>query len=221
MIDLHTHSIFSDGALIPSELVRRAWVKGYRAIAITDHADHANYDFIIPRVAQVARLLAERHRMIVIPGVEITHVHPADISALATEARKKGAEIIVVHGETLAEPVIAGTNRAALDSPIDVLAHPGLITDEEAQLAAKRSIFLEITTRSGHSLANGHVASMARKHGAPLVINTDSHSPGDLATREEANRIARGAGLTEEEISRIISQTDAFIGRICAYGSHS
>ena len=37
MIDLHTHSFFSDGVLSPSELIRRAVVKGYKAIAITDH----------------------------------------------------------------------------------------------------------------------------------------------------------------------------------------
>jgi len=37
MIDLHTHSLFSDGELIPSELVSRAAAAGYRAIAITDH----------------------------------------------------------------------------------------------------------------------------------------------------------------------------------------
>jgi predicted metal-dependent phosphoesterase TrpH len=34
MIDLHTHSFLSDGELLPSELVRRAKVKGYRIIGI-------------------------------------------------------------------------------------------------------------------------------------------------------------------------------------------
>ena len=42
MIDLHTHSLFSDGALVPSEHVRRVEVLGYEAIAITDHADDSN-----------------------------------------------------------------------------------------------------------------------------------------------------------------------------------
>ena len=58
MIDLHTHSIFSDGELIPSELVRRARIKGYRAIAITDHGDASNLDFIIPRVAGICEKLS-------------------------------------------------------------------------------------------------------------------------------------------------------------------
>ncbi len=42
MIDLHTHSFFSDGELIPSELIRRAEAIGYKAIAITDHVDSSN-----------------------------------------------------------------------------------------------------------------------------------------------------------------------------------
>ena len=39
MFDLHTHSLLSDGELLPSELARRYEEKGFRAIAITDHAD--------------------------------------------------------------------------------------------------------------------------------------------------------------------------------------
>ncbi|MEK7309147.1 MAG: PHP domain-containing protein, partial [Nitrospirota bacterium] len=31
MIDLHTHSLLSDGVLLPSELIRRAYVIGYKA----------------------------------------------------------------------------------------------------------------------------------------------------------------------------------------------
>ncbi|MEN6421936.1 MAG: PHP domain-containing protein, partial [Smithella sp.] len=53
MIDLHTHSIFSDGDLVPAELVQRAWAAGYKVLAITDHVDHSNIDFIIPRIIKV------------------------------------------------------------------------------------------------------------------------------------------------------------------------
>jgi len=47
MIDLHTHTTFSDGELIPSELVRRAETLGYRAIAITDHVDFTNIEHVL------------------------------------------------------------------------------------------------------------------------------------------------------------------------------
>ncbi|MBN1662853.1 MAG: histidinol phosphate phosphatase domain-containing protein [Deltaproteobacteria bacterium] len=199
MIDLHTHSIFSDGELIPSELARRAKVIGCRAIAITDHGDHSNIDFIVPRIVNVCRKLSAACAIAVFPGIELTHVPPEYICELSMEARRLGAKIIVVHGETIVEPVPPGTNAAALRSPIDILAHPGLITEQEAALAAERHIFLEISARKGHSLTNGHVVGMARRCKAGLVLNTDTHAPGDLIGDDQARKIALGAGLTEEE----------------------
>ena len=59
MIDLHTHSIFSDGELIPAELAQRAFAAGYKVLAITDHVDHSNIDFIIPRIIKVCSKITE------------------------------------------------------------------------------------------------------------------------------------------------------------------
>ena len=199
MIDLHTHSIFSDGELIPSELARRAKVTGYSVLAITDHGDHSNFDFIIPRLVKVCQKLTAALAIQVIPGIELTHIPPEYIYDLAVEARHAGAKIIVVHGETIAEPVAEGTNAAALRAPIDILAHPGLITKDEAMEAVRNSIYLEITTRKGHSLTNGHVVKMARQAKAPLILNSDSHAPHDLVHKDMARKIALGAGLTEAE----------------------
>ena len=211
MIDLHTHSIFSDGELVPSELARRAVAKGYRAIAITDHADHSNLDFIIPRIVTVCEKISETCPLQAIPGIELTHVHPDHISSLAREARALGAKIIVVHGETIVEPVMPGTNRAALEAPVDILAHPGLLTEEEAKLAAAGSMFLEISARKGHSLTNGRVAALARRFGAKLVLNTDTHSPRDLVDREMAGMIAKGAGMTDEEIRMMFGNSESLV----------
>ncbi len=216
MIDLHTHSLFSDGELIPSELVSRAVAAGYLALAITDHGDESNIDFIIPRLVKACRKLAAAYRMPVLPGIELTHVPPADVVALAREARAMGAAVVVVHGETIVEPVPPGTNAAALQSDIDILAHPGLLTEEEAATAASRRIFLEITTRGGHSYTNGHVLKMARVAGAPLLLNTDCHAPRDLTTRERAVKIARGAGMSEEEIAGMWKNSEALVKRASA-----
>lgn len=207
MLDLHTHSIFSDGELIPSELIRRAKVSGYRAIAITDHGDQSNVDFVIPRIVKVCRKLSEAYDIMVVPGIELTHVPPLYISEMAKEVRGLGARIVLVHGETITEPVAPGTNLAALRSDIDILAHPGLITEEEALLAGSKGIFLEITTRRGHSLTNGHVLKTARQCGAKLILNTDTHSPEDIISRDQAEKIARGAGMTEDEVAAIFKNS--------------
>ncbi len=214
MIDLHTHSIFSDGDLVPAELSQRACAAGYKILAITDHVDHSNIDFIIPRIIKVCSKINQAGKIKVFAGVEITHVAPSQIADLADDARKMGAKIIIVHGETIVEPVPAGTNLAALKSSIDILAHPGLLTEKEARLAAERGIYLEITTRRGHSFSNGHVAQMAKKFKARLILNNDAHSPADFVGLERAKLIARGAGLNDKEMAVMFENSRRMVKKL-------
>jgi histidinol phosphatase-like PHP family hydrolase len=123
---------------------------------------------------------------------------------LTLQARTWGAQIVLVHGETIVEPVPPGTNRRAVAAGVDILAHPGLITEEEVIEAREKGVFLEITARKGHSLTNGHVARLAQKVGASLIFNTDAHAPDDLILRDSALKIAQGAGLTQEDFERML-----------------
>ena len=211
MIDLHTHSILSDGALVPAELVRRCQQRGYRALAITDHCDPSNLQFVIEAIAEFCEAVAGAYgELQVLPGCEISHVPPILINGLVVRARDLGAEVVLVHGETIVEPVASGTNRAAIESGCDVLAHPGLIDPEDVALAAERGVMLEISGRKGHSLTNGHVARLAVQHGAGLVFGSDGHGPGDYPSRQEAEAIARGAGLTDEQIAEMFRNAARF-----------
>lgn len=214
MIDLHTHSFFSDGELIPSELVRRYESLKYSAVAITDHADSSNMDFIIPRIVKVASFLNNTQTVKVIPGIELTHMPPELIEPHVFKARELGASLVIVHGETIVEPVSPGTNRAGIEAGADILAHPGLITDEDAELAAERGTLLEISGRSGHSLTNGHVAKTAAKSGAGMILNSDMHSPGDIMTEEFARKIIEGAGLTSNSFSVFLSNARRLLEKI-------
>lgn len=214
MIDLHTHTFFSDGALVPAEHLRRVQVLGYKAIAITDHVDSSNIDFVVPRIVQAAIDLNPFSRTRLIPGVELTHVPPQMIASLTARARELGALLVVVHGETPVEPVIPGTNLAALEAGVELLAHPGFISEKEVKMAAARGIFLELTGRKGHSLTNGHVARLAVEHGALLTVNSDAHEPGDFLPVEMAEKIALGAGLSAERYQQIRHDMSDFVKRL-------
>lgn len=205
MYDLHTHTILSDGEMLPIELVRRAAVLGYRILAVTDHADRSNLTDLVVAVEQVRRS-ARCYEVDLLVGVELTHVPPSEISALAREAKELGADVVVVHGETVVEPVAPGTNRVACTCEyVDVLAHPGLITLEDARLAADAGIALEITSRAGHNRTNGHVLRMARETGCILTVDSDTHAPSDLMTAESRRAVALGAGMTEAECATVLS----------------
>ena len=214
MIDLHTHTFFSDGALVPAEHLRRVEVLGYQAVAVTDHADSSNLDFIIPRMVQVAHDLNPHSNTRLIPGIELTHVPPALIAPLTRKARKLGALVVVVHGETPVEPVAAGTNLAAIEAGADILSHPGFISEKEVQLAADKGVLLELSGRKGHSLTNGHVARLALQAGAKLAVNADAHDPGDFLTAEMARKVALGAGLTDKEYNQIRIDMKSFVDNL-------
>ena len=208
MYDFHTHTFLSDGVLSPIELIRRAIVVGYQTMAITDHVGPGNLEYVLSTLKKDCEMAEKRWDIKVFTGVEITHTPIEDIDLLAKDARALGAQVVNVHGETIMEPVVSGTNLAAVSSQyVDILAHPGLITLDEASLAAENGVFLEISGRKGHGLANGHVANIARKTGATLILDSDAHEPDDLMTQEYAEKVAIGSGLNEKEKETILNQS--------------
>ena len=210
--DFHTHTTMSDGELLPMELIRRAAHADHAAIAITDHVSFSNIDEVVKSVARDCGK-ADAWGIEAIPGVELTHVPVRYIDAAVREARNAGAELVVVHGETPVEPVERGTNHAAVSNPeVDILAHPGMLSLDDAELARENGIYLEVTCRRGHSLANGHVVMIARQAKAKMLVNTDAHSPDDLSTMVFATAVARGAGMTPEEAREsLVSSPEALL----------
>lgn len=204
-IDLHMHSTFSDGDLIPGEALRRAVALGYEGLAITDHCDASNIDIIVPAMVRFAREQAPHYPITFVVGVELTHLPPVLIAPIARRARELGAQLVVVHGETIVEPVRNGTNFAAVECPdVDILAHPGLIEHRTVEMAAENGVYLELSGRAGHSLGNGRVAMIARQLKAKLVVDSDAHSPGDMFGQAHASAVAAGAGLNEEEVQEAL-----------------
>ncbi|MDA3792292.1 MAG: histidinol phosphate phosphatase domain-containing protein, partial [Elusimicrobia bacterium] len=197
-IDLHTHTFYSDGVLVPSELVYRCKLAGYEAVAIADHVDYTNYKFAVGVIKESAPKLSSRYDIEVLAGAEITYVSPEDIGGMVETLRTNGADIVVVHGETPAEYVPPGTNLSAVKAGCDILAHPGNITAELAELAAKNGVYLELTTRQGHKETNYIVAERALKAGAKLVINTDTHAPGDILSKKKVEEILNVCGFQKD-----------------------
>ena len=239
--DFHTHTVFSDGGMIPAGLMQRAIVRGCLGLAITDHVDSSNLEWAFENLLKFVEelgqewqpgivpggdvttaplntldsdALAKNWHLPLIPGVELTSVPPRKIGALAEKSRSLGAKWIVVHGETIMEPVAPGTNRAAIEARADLLSHPGLITPEDAARAAELGVYLEITTHKGHGMANGWVAQRARESGAKLLLNTDCHVSAEILDTKQRRAIAFGAGLTAEEVDRIWENGRQIITRI-------
>jgi len=213
-VEFHTHTLFSDGELLPTELARRARVMDTKLITFTDHVDATNLEFVLGNLLKIRE--DEIKGIEILIGVELTHIPPSHICTMAKRAKELGAEVVVVHGETLVEPVENGTNKAAVECEyVDILAHPGLITQKEVKLAEKNDIFLEISARKGHCLSNGHVAKLALEVGAKLLVNTDAHSPEDLISQEFAYKVAKASGLEHKAAVKVVKENpEEFIRRV-------
>lgn len=123
LIDFHTHTTASDGALSPSALLQRARNRGIRLLAITDHDTVAGYQ------AAVAEYNPLGNALRLVPGVELScvwsgvtvHVvglgmdceHPVFVAGLArlAAARTERARVI---GERLAKLGFPGALEGAL-----------------------------------------------------------------------------------------------------------
>ncbi len=103
--DLHMHTVHSDGAYEPADVVRLAQAAGLDYIGTTDH-NTVSHNYAFPRDAQIVR----------IPGMELTtfggHANllgvaepvsdfritsTADVQARFGEARQRGAKIVLNH----------------------------------------------------------------------------------------------------------------------------
>ena len=205
--DFHTHTFLSDGESSPIELIRFAYAYGYSCIGISDHVSYSNLEQIIEPIKRDCKLAEKYWDIKAVPGGELTNVPACSIDEMAKEAKKAGAVMVLVHGETIVEEVEKGTNMAAVNSKyVDLLAHPGLITLKEARLAAENDIYIEITSRNGHSLCNGRVVKKGREAGVRFLINSDSHSHNDLYRRDFKKEVALGSGLSSQEYEKIINE---------------
>ena len=200
LIDFHSHTRLSDGRHELAEWVDLAAANGYRVLGVSDHVGPRNAAEQVRRLCEQIAALPPRHDGVqVIAACEITRVAPESIGDITAQVRDAGARIVIVHGETGMDLPAPGVNRGAIEAQVDILAHPGLIAESDVERAAELGVVLEISGRAVHSLTNGHVWQLARRYGARVVIDSDSHVAADLFTAERRRLVARGAGLSDAE----------------------
>ncbi len=139
--DFHLHTVFSDGLVWPPLRVLEAWRDGLDVIALTDHADAAppNKDILKPDLNlpyRLARAQAERHGIILIPGVEISpgaiHCNAlfvkdanegpgADLHAALRRMRAQGAFIFWNHPGDRWIPEIAAAHAEGLIHGVELV----------------------------------------------------------------------------------------------------
>lgn len=114
LIDLHTHSMASDGSMSPAELVRHAHEKGLSALALTDHD---TVDGVHEALEEGERLGVE-----VVPGIEISVDYKPEMHILgyfpklyAYNSIRKELEVIRQGREARNLKIISRLNGLGID----------------------------------------------------------------------------------------------------------
>lgn len=133
-------------------------------------------------------------------AIKLMHIPPALLESTILQYRFAGVEIIGVYGETISDMVEEGTNFAACNAKADILYCPGLIDEKVAEIAAQNQVYLEISTSPKHSYCNAHIAHIASKHGAKLVIGSDAKCMEEIHSPDMQGLICKGARLKIQDL---------------------
>lgn len=153
-VDLHTHTLRSDGVLEPADLVREVAAAGIRTLAITDHDTLAAYrDLVLRRALPAA--------MELIPGVEI--------NALAGDIRLEWGELHILGfgmdpADEAFEAALArqrAARRVRFERTVQRLRDIGLAIDEQLEgLDVTRDDALGRPTIGRALMRAGHATSV-------------------------------------------------------------
>ncbi|MCH5276380.1 MAG: histidinol phosphate phosphatase domain-containing protein [Desulfovibrionaceae bacterium] len=219
MLDLHVH-IAPDGqapGLLPAEALRLAALRGLRAVGLVVRSD-GSLNLSLRRLGEQVRALGLYANVDARVGVELIHVPPALLPEAVADARKAGAELVLVHGESLADTVAEGTNLAAVEAGADILAHPGLVDDQTAAYAAEKGVALELSACPRHCLTNAHVAAMAERHGCLLAPGGNAHTPEEFLRLPPWMAVCQGAAFSATQTERFRSSTTGLMKRLMEGG---
>ena len=124
VVDLHTHSVFSDGHVWPNVRVAEALLDGLDAVAITEHLEYQPHQVFIPHPDRnvafgEAAQAAAGTDLIVVAGSEITRAAPdghmnavfiTDANALWPVGGRSGPELATFASEWTAQEAVAAAN---------------------------------------------------------------------------------------------------------------
>ncbi|HEY3135653.1 MAG TPA: PHP domain-containing protein [Blastocatellia bacterium] len=172
VIDLHTHTTYSDGSASPEHLMELARAKGARAVAITDHDTVAAF--------QEARAAADRFGIEFVCGIEISaeyspgtmHILGYCIDDASKALTEKLDELKRAREER--NPQIAGRLRA-LGVDVDY--------DEVVRVAGNEVVgrphFARVMVEKGYAASIRDAFDKYLKKGAAAYVEKERLSPAD------------------------------------------
>jgi predicted metal-dependent phosphoesterase TrpH len=222
IIDLHTHTVCSDGTLTPAELIARADTAAVRVLALTDHD-------ATDGLADAGRAAVQRG-MTLVPGVEVS-----------VTWQRQTVHVVGLGIDHTNEPLQRGLARLRefrgwRAQEIDRrLRRKNIHGAFEHVRANVKGAILSRTHFARFLVSQGYVSDMGQAFRQYLARGKAAHVPGQWATIEEAVGWISGAGgtaviahparykLTSGKLKRLLNEFKECGGRAIEVvsGSHA
>jgi DNA polymerase (family X) len=218
--DLHMHTTASDGKATLSEMVAAAQARGLKYIAITDHSKRVSMANGLdgPRLRkqwqEIDRLNRELDDFVVLKGIECDILEKGGMDLPDDVLAEADWVVASVHyGQNQPSEQITERILGALANPhVSIIAHPtGRLINrrepyavdlEQVFAAAKRfGKLLELNANPARLDLDDVNSAAAKRHGIPIVISSDAHSPGGLGVLRYGVIQARRGGLTAADVA--------------------
>ncbi|REJ72021.1 MAG: DNA polymerase/3'-5' exonuclease PolX [Planctomycetota bacterium] len=218
--DLHMHTTATDGAASIREMIDAAKERKLKYIAITDHskrvtmANGLDAKRLRKHWKDIDKVRSSLSGIDVLCGIECDILEDATLDLPDDVLQEADWVIAVLHyglnqpGEKIMQRLLT-----AIRNPhVDMIGHPsgrlltrrpGAEIDYETlfKAAADHGVLMEINAHPSRLDLDDVYAASAKRHGIPVVINTDAHSTSGLDVMQYGVYQARRAGLEKKDVA--------------------
>ena len=219
--DLHMHTTTTDGKASIREMVDAAKALGLRYIAITDHsqrvamANGLDPDRTLEQWREIDEINDELGKSFtVLKGIECDILETGGMDLPDDVLAQADWVLASIHyGQKQSRIQITDRLVGAIENPhVSAIAHPtGRLLNrrepyevdlEQVFLAAREhGTLLELNANPRRLDLNDVYCAMAKRHGIPIVVNTDAHSIDGLNVMRYGILQARRGGLTKHDVA--------------------
>jgi DNA polymerase (family 10) len=225
--DLHSHTTLSDGRNTLEEMAAAAQKRGYAYLAITDHSashgfgDNVTAERLWGRIEEIRAWNEDRRGFRLLAGSEVNIGTDGSLDYPEDLLAELDWVIASVHTSfSISEERMTSRIVTAIENPhVDCIGHltgrligrrePYAVDVEAVVAAAAQSgTMLEINGNPNRRDLKEEHARLAADAGIPVVLNTDAHGIETLDNMNYAAIVARGAGLTPDDVANTRSWGD-------------
>ncbi len=218
--DLHTHTTLSDGRNTLEEMAEAAQERGYAYMAITDHSashgfgDNVTAERLRERIEEIREWNEAKRGLRLLAGSEVNIGVDGSLDYPEDLLTELDWVIASVHTSfSISEERMTARILAAIENPhVDCIGHltgrligrrEPYAVDVESVIAAatETGTMLEINGNPSRRDLREEHARLAAEAGVKVALNTDAHGIETLDNMSYAVIVARGAGLTPNQIA--------------------